>query len=186
MKPFLRIGNLIYRIASPTELHVWDFDGTLFRCPLLPEWWTWSEKSWFTRLESIGKPCVPHQPDETWWIMPSVYAARESITNPNVHAVLLTGREDDIFRDRVHELLTQQGLTFDEVHLCDRPNKLRFKMEKLRDLLGMRYSKVCFWDDQHADLEAFTTAVERTGRSVDVHLISEEHHAAICGPENYK
>jgi hypothetical protein len=117
--------------------------------------------------------------------MDNVYSARESISNPNVYAILMTGREDDIFRDRVHELLIQQGLDFDEVHLKPRLGSLRFKLETLRDILGTRYSKVCFWDDQEPDLVAFTTAVERTGRSVDAHLITEDHHAALCGLEQY-
>ena len=185
MKPFLRIGDYVYKRASQIELHVWDFDGTLFRCPLVPDWWEGNNSSWFIRPESLDRPCVPHQPDETWWIMDNVYAARESFSNPNVYSVLLTGREEDIFCDRIHELLKQQGLDFDEIHLCDRENKLRFKLETLSGILGGSYSKVCFWDDQQDDLEMFTLAVESTGRAVDTHPIAEDFHAAICGPEHY-
>lgn len=188
VKPFIRVGDAIYRRASAVELHLFDFDGTLFRSPPPPSWWG-SEQEWYTSLSSLDRPCVPNHPDETWWIMDNVYAARESITNPNVYAILLTGREDPIFHDRVHKLLTQQGLDFDEIHLCNQENKLKFKLEVLAKILGLRdgtFSKARCWDDQDEDLGIFVSAFSSIGLAVDSHLVDEDPHAALCGPENYQ
>jgi|SaaInlStandDraft_4_1057021.scaffolds.fasta_scaffold00075_39 hypothetical protein len=45
------------------ELHLYDFDGTLFRSPEEPKWWSdVSKKNWWTSAPSLDEPCVPRQP----------------------------------------------------------------------------------------------------------------------------
>ena len=45
------------------ELHLYDFDGTLFRSPEEPKWWSdVSKKNWWTSAPSLDEPCAPRQP----------------------------------------------------------------------------------------------------------------------------
>jgi len=97
------------------ELWIFDFDGTLFRSPEIPSWWPQAEKgNFYIHQDSLGRPCVPDRPDDSWWVGSVVSEARKAIANPNVLAILCTGRPDNLsFRWRVPELLKQKGLDFD-------------------------------------------------------------------------
>jgi len=166
------------------EFHVFDFDGTLFRYPDPPSWWEREghlRDDWFVLPQSLDRPCVPNRPDSSWWIEDTIQDAWESISNPNTYPILLTGREDHIFRDRVEELLSQQGLDFEEVHLCTIPNKLGFKLSLLRELLGTSYDTVRFWDDNPDHLREFRQVVSKSGRTVHTKLVSVERHSPLCG-----
>ena len=82
-------------LAGAPELHFFDFDGTLFRSPFPPEWWPWpGGTKWWSWEESLTEPCVPERPGREWWNGPIVQQAKKSIKDPNVYAVLATGRID--------------------------------------------------------------------------------------------
>ena len=72
------------------ELHLYDFDGTLFRSPQRPDWW--GKDSWIMSPESLGPPCVPLKPGRDWWIGKTVQAAKQSIGDRDTWAILCTGR----------------------------------------------------------------------------------------------
>ena len=98
-----------------SELHVYDFDGTLFRSPHAPAVW---DKDWWSDPASLLPPCVPEKPGNEWWISSTVGSAKRSISDPDVFSIMMTGRKDQsAFRYRVPELLRQKGLNFDAVHL---------------------------------------------------------------------
>ena len=146
----------------PTEIHLFDFDGTLFRSPEPPTGWT--GKSWWTYPGSLEPPCIPEKPGADWWISSTVAQARKSISDPDVWAVLATGRRDSIFRWRVPELLKHGGLSFDEVHLSP-GDTLPFKKALLLKLLN-RFpfvERVRLWDDRANHIAEFESMLQRLG-----------------------
>ena len=74
-----------------TELHIYDFDGTLFRSPHQPAVW---EGDWWSDPASLLPPCVPEKPGSEWWIASTVSSAKRSISDSDVFAVMMTGRKD--------------------------------------------------------------------------------------------
>ncbi len=172
-----------------TELHVYDFDGTLFRSPTLPSWWP-RKRSWWIDPRSLNRPCVPDAPGPDWWVEPVVSSARTSISNPNVWAVMMTGRNArrGSFSYRVPELLKQKGLNFDEVHLTDTHDTKGFKKQKIRNVIN-RYPHISvaqFWDDRGPFLEEYVQMIEATGREAIPHLVETTPHEPDCGPEDIK
>ena len=165
------------------ELHFYDFDGTLFRSPYPPAGWS---GGWWNEVDSLVPPCVPDKPSSEWWIGNVVSQAKRSIANPNVYAVMATGRPaGSALRYRVPELLKQKGLNFDEVHLST-GDAVAFKKRLIYDLLK-RYpfiEKVTFWDDQGPQVRHFAKVAERMGvdrRDIQVNLINVKAMPAQCG-----
>ena len=56
------------------ELHLYDFDGTLFKTPeYKPEWWKApGQWSWFAHPVAMTEPCIPLRPSDDWWIASTV------------------------------------------------------------------------------------------------------------------
>ena len=160
-----------------TELHVFDFDGTLFRSPDRPDWWGPGE--WWTQDVSLSHPCVPTEPNPEWWINSTVTRAHQSIQNPNVWTVLVTGRLDGKggFRYRIPELLKQVGLDFDGVYLNDDQDTAQFKAKTISSLLTRfpHVEVVRMWDDQDNNMGAVRGIVsEIWGKDFDSHLVSTD------------
>ena len=145
------------------EIHLYDFDSTLFRSPHEPDVW---EGDWWNDVRSLEPPCVPHQPDASWWVPETVASARKSIANPDVLAVLATGRElASGFRYRVPELLHQQGLRFDEVHLAPPSGTIAWKQKLLGDLIRRHriVDTVRIWEDRRSHIPALLRAAVSAG-----------------------
>ena len=172
--------------TAPTELHMYDFDNTLFRSPLPPSWW--SERGWWGRSESLSPPCVPATPDADWWNEDVVEKARESIADPSVLAVVITGRSEPKanFAERVPQLLAQKELAFDEVRLNPYGPTDRFKLAKLRKLLRQHPTirVVHLWEDRAEHLEHFVTSLTEDGYEVVPHLVPERAHSVVCEPSD--
>lgn len=138
------------------ELHLFDFDGTLFRSPHIPAVWN---GEWWNDARSISPPCVPESPDQSWWVDSTVRAAKRSSSDSKVWSVLATGRENSSkMRSRILDLLAQRGLDFDEVHLSPAPDTISWKrslLEKLINKLGDRLTRVRIWDDRLSHLPQF-------------------------------
>ena len=163
------------------ELHLYDFDGTLFRSPHPPAFW---KGSWWGSVESLMPPCVPDDPTPDWWIPKSVNAAKASISNPDVFAVLMTGRVKDTgLRWRVPELLAQVGLRFDRVFLSDGGDTQAFKVKKLKQLLMQLpdLQKVIIWDDNAQYAKAYETLLHRYDvPEIEIHLVRERPKPSAC------
>lgn len=105
----------------PSELHIFDFDGTLFRSPTnTPENqrkyeqktgipWIVSKalsrelsakhgkfvpmrSGWFGRVETLEPPLVPDPAPPEWFIKSSVDALQQSRVNPDAVTLVMTGR----------------------------------------------------------------------------------------------
>lgn len=144
------------------EIHLYDFDGTLFRSPEPPADYSGTGR-WWADPQSLEPPCVPLKPGSEWWNGPVLSAAKKSINDPAVWAILATGRKDNVFRWRVPELLSQVGLDFDEVHLAPAGATFDFKKRLLLKRV-IRFSKtlkrVVLYDDRGHHVEGFEAALE--------------------------
>jgi len=163
------------------ELHLYDFDGTLFRAPDRPEWW--GPKSWVVNPVSLGPPCVPEKPGPEWWVPSAVSDAKRSIANPDVWAILCTGRaKNSGMRYRVPELLKQKGLRFDEVFLNSGEDTKAYKIKVIAKLLREfpGIDTVQIWENHLPNMAAFCKFVESTGRVCIEHPVKVPKASPIC------
>lgn len=170
-------------MSTISEIHLFDFDATLFRSPEPPEWWSGSY--WWRDVRSLDVPCVPGSPGDDWWIRSTVGEARRSISDPKVYTVLATGRPDSPFRSRVPELLKQKGLGFDEIHLKTGADTFAFKAKFLRKALQRHpeVRRIRVWDDRGDHLKRFSDmfgdAIE-----VDVTPVRVKPKEPVCTMES--
>lgn len=139
---------------KPTELHVYDLDGTLYDSPRLavdrPSWW-YSAQS----LQSFGLPGF-----DSKWLLGPVMAARRSIATPWVRTALLTGRPHHAeMLAVIHAMLRSADLPFDEV--CLKPvwpptTTPRYKSLRVVDWVADHptANKVVVHDDLQENLDA--------------------------------
>lgn len=112
----------------PTELHVFDFDGTIFDSPLDTKdnhkkfekatgvpWLIDKEKSqeltkklgrfvgmrrgWWGREETLQPPLVPNPAPPEWFIESTVKAFLDSKQNPDAITLIMTGRHTGLKKD---------------------------------------------------------------------------------------
>jgi hypothetical protein len=169
------------------ELHVYDFDGTLFDSPLPPDDWSKGMGTWFESPGSLLPPCVPEHPGSEWWNGDVVASAKQSIANPNVFAIMMTGRTNQVgLRYRIAELLDSAGLDFDAVYLkkgfTSTPD---FKAHMLGKILRRfpDISLVKIWDDRHNHLPIFSEVIEGMGISVETYPVNYFSNPAGCNTE---
>jgi len=165
------------------EIHIYDFDGTLFRSPDKPEWWDFS---WYSAGPSLGRPCVPDKPGGDWWIGKTIQAARRSIASPDVLAVLMTGRTDTTpMRYRVPELLKQAGLSFDQVLLNPGKDTAVWKAKMAARLIQQHGpDSVHLWEDSQKNIKAIEAAVTKAGVSFVSDLIRATSKTPECELED--
>jgi len=157
-------------------LHLYDFDGTLFKSPLPPE--EYPEEEWWLGEDSLNEPYVPEEPKSDWWNSNIVEEAKRSAKDSDVISVLVTGRQENTFGDRVRNLLEQQELTFDEVH-CSPDGVLSkdWKPEMLHELVAdYDPTRVEIWDDMSDVIKGFVNILDETGIEYFIHRISEGPH----------
>jgi|SaaInlV_100m_DNA_2_1039680.scaffolds.fasta_scaffold17363_2 hypothetical protein len=170
-----------------SELHFYDFDGTLFRSPNKPLFW---DGDWWSDTRSLLPPCVPHKPGSDWWVGTTVSDAKKSISDSDVFAVMMTGRNENTgLRYRIPELLKQKGLNFDEVHLSPSGDSEKAKMQKVFKLLS-RYphiDTVRFWDDRPSHLRHFESLAGKMGidpENIHTTLVRAKSKDPECGTED--
>jgi len=167
------------------RLCVFDFDGTLFRSPHPPDWWE-DKDGWWFQIESMIPPCLPKVPSD-WWIESTVKAAREEMKDEYSYVVLLTGRPREVFTDRIHALLGQKGLNFDEVHLSDRVDTNEFKVEQIQRILleHPTIRMVDLWEDWSEMIPSYQAAVEETGVSFTPHEVKVSERKSPCTEDEF-
>lgn len=167
-----------------TELHLYDFDGTLFRSPDRPSWW--GRSTWAANPASLGRPCVPDKPGADWWISSIVSSAKRSIADQDVWAILCTGRwgiGTSGARWRVPELLKQAGLNFDEVYLNDTGgDTAKYKLAVFGKVLRRhpKIDTVQIWEDHAENLPVYVNYVERQGLTAVPHFVRSTSHETDC------
>lgn len=171
-------------MSQPLELHLYDFDGTLFRSPEPPPG---VGEDWWVAEQSLGQPCVPETPDASWWVGTTVAEAKRSIANKQVLAVLCTGRPDNSpFRWRVPELLGQKGLDFDLVRLNPGGSTTAFKSAVLRKALAKfpSITTVAIWEDDPKRLAVYEAFVTELGLLCVPHLVRASSKFPLCSQDS--
>jgi hypothetical protein len=156
------------------ELHIYDFDATLFMSPMHPDDWEGHIGSWYDTLQSLTPPCVVDP--SGMWINSTVSDAMESIGNPEVYTVLMTGRgASPELSARVEELIAGAGLSFDEVHLKPGGGTAPWKSSMMEQFIaGMPDLEVVqVWDDRSNHLETFVKMIEGLGLEAIPHFVNQ-------------
>lgn len=151
------------------ELHVYDFDNTLYSS-LKPaqgyglEWYALPHS-----LPDAGPPGFDPR-----WNLRVVQELRKSLNNPNARVALLTARPHNVW---LHKYLTEwmlrSGLHFDLIQL--RP--LELKTESYKALCVAQWmteypeaKRIVFWDDHEGNREAVRATVLYAGRTPIVRI----------------
>lgn len=164
------------------ELHIYDFDNTLFRAPSEPAFW--EKGAWWTSIHSLVPPCVPEEPDSSWWIEDIVSSARKSFAAKNVYSVLLTGRQENVYGSRIRKLLNDKEISFDLILLSDSLDAMEFKSGVIRNLLkeNNNFKSVTIWDDRALYLDHYKEVVNSINPNlyVNKHLVTELGKGSLC------
>jgi hypothetical protein len=173
-------------VGSVREVHIYDFDNTLFKTPLP------SRKLWYSQL--IGKFFEPrcfvgggwwHDPGvlaacgggvqieeprawNGWWNEKVVELARLSIAQPDALSILLTGRGEARFADLVRRMVKSKGLDFDMTCLKPDPesNTMDFKRNLIRAVLHTYSSveKLTIYEDRPKHVQQFSSFLDNVAR----------------------
>lgn len=162
------------------KLAFFDFDGTLFRSPPPPAEFAAAAAGrslkaiWWNRSTGLLPPCIPQRPGPWWWHGKTVRAAKKAIRDPNVVAVLATGRPaEGALPARIRELLSNHGLRFAQVHLKPEASmsSTPWKQSILRQLLEeYPITEAEIWEDRH--LDALADHLRERGIPVEGHLVT--------------
>ena len=159
--------------SSPkyTKLHIFDFDGTLFRSPGPPEGRE-NPEEWWSNPESLEAETVGESPDPDMWHPESVKAMRDAIEDPDSYVVVMTGRHRTL-QPRLQDILDSNNLRPDEL-ITNREigNTSRYKRDEMLYLLHQfpNVRQVDFWEDRKADLKGY----QRLGDKIGVRFVP--HH----------
>lgn len=160
----------------PRELHIYDFDGTLFDTPGpetgIPLWesfhgTTWPHRGWWGEPESLDLDVFDIGPN------PHVLAQFEqSMGDPGVHTVVLTGRHTGL-RPQVSTVLNEWNVQPDELVLTPSLHgTLSFKMGYIEKWVErVPLERVVMWEDRESHVQAFTAMSDDLGIPVIVYSV---------------
>lgn len=190
--------NLVARVATKymkrssdrLQLHIFDFDNTLFRSPEPPKWWSSKEMGyWFNEAISLSEPFIPRTPSSDYWFDHVVREAKKSISDMNTLALMCTGRlnHNGAMRYRVAELLEGKGLDFDGVYLKTSGNTAKYKAKLTFDYLK-RYpniQSVSVWEDTQENLDAIEGVCAHFGVEFNSELIQPNPYPISITKKEY-
>jgi len=170
--------KFIKKSSVNLELHVFDFDNTLFKSPEPPSWWsTRTYGYWYNLESSLGFPFLPVRTSRASWNSEVVRDAKDSINDLDVWSVMCTGRiNTPSLRYRVAELLQDAGLDFDEVYLNGSGSKtLEYKKNLVKGLLQKHpnITRVVVWEDNESNLDGIEMVARDFGVGFEGHFINE-------------
>lgn len=141
---------------QPTTLCVFDFDGTLFKSPEKP---LGHQGNWWIEKTSLGPETVGQVPKDNFWNNQIVSVAKQKISDSKNYCILLTGRVDRTFQDRIEELLKQRNLNFKLVGLNTFGSDTGdFKVNKIKDILKNVPSikNIEMWENEKDKAQLYT------------------------------
>ena len=165
-------------------VHIYDFDGTLFRTPQRPNWYDNNlDGVWHQNPLSFAEPCLPKGER---WVKSIVSEAKRSIASKDVYTIVLTGRKTP-FQRVVEDLLSSKGLKFDEVILKDSGDTESFK-NRVIDRLMAQFpdAEIHIWEDRHNHLKVFMDHIEMRGGVGIPHAVPQNYSVAECSEEEFR
>lgn len=176
------------------EIHLYDFDNTLFYTPVPNErLWTSSTYhfiqssknlvmgSWWTNpiiLQSTGEGYRYELANawDGWWNESVVSLVKESLADPSVLTVLLTGRQEEGFKDLISTIVKAKGLNFDVLFLRtgDFTNTLEFKKFCIQSLLKKftECKHISLYDDRPHHVQIFRYLLKELNQTLYPNLSS--------------
>ncbi|MBT4935150.1 MAG: hypothetical protein HOK52_14630 [Candidatus Marinimicrobia bacterium] len=171
-----------------SELHMYDFDDTLFRSPLPPKWWykdynvylQWDQdnpaekadgltEDWDVSPQSLGPPFMDKNPviESGLWKKEVLDSAKKSQAQDNVYNMFCTGREQVLYH-HIKEMMDNVGLTFDSDKYFLQPDNrdtAMFKVNQISKVLDNNPSikKVVIWEDSVTNLTKIEELCEARG-----------------------
>lgn len=166
------------------QIHIYDFDATLFRSPKAPAWYDNDrDGEWHQNPLSLGEICLPKGEQ---WVKSVVEEARKSIASKDVYAVVCTGRRKHL-QKVVEGLLRKKGLKFDDVILKDMGGTESFKKRVIDDLMSKFPNAIVhMWEDRHHHLSSFMQHIEMNGGVGIPHAVPDNYSTAECSEEEFR
>ena len=161
-------------LSNIKTLAVFDFDDTLFRSPSAP---AGHKGNWHIKIDSLTPPLVHKMPTKNMWHMDIVNKALRLCEEESVYCIMLTGRVDNIFEERIRELLLQQGLHFDFIRLNEFGGDTEeFKINTINKLINKMPNLInlIMWDDDEEKIEAYQEQFSDRDFSFNIHLVSDQ------------
>ena len=153
-----------------TKLSVFDFDNTLFKSPDAPKNY---KGNWHASKESLDIPNIPKVPDDSFWNVNVVNKAKEEISDSKNCVILLTGRIDQFFEERIKQLIKQKNINFKHIWLNEfGRDTAEFKIEKIEEILKQNptIKKIEMWEDEKEKAAIYK---EKFGNMIKINLIAE-------------
>lgn len=141
---------------NPIKLSVFDFDGVLFKSPEKPKE---HEGNWWIEKISLAPETIGEIPKEVFWNDNVIQQAIKECSNKNTYCILLTGRIEKTFSDRIKQLLSQKNLKFKEVGLNEfGRDSADFKIEYINNILKKIPSikNIEMWEDKIENAKLYT------------------------------
>ena len=160
-------------------LAVFDFDKTLFRSPDAPKG---HKGNWHIKIDSLTPPQVSDVPKDNMWNMQIVNKAKEFIDREDIYCIMLTGRVDNIFEDRVNQLLLQKELVFDIVRLNEfGGDTVEFKVNTIKSLIDKmpNLERLTMWDDDEEKIEKYKEIFSNKEYTFMIHTVDQEQTKKI-------
>jgi tRNA nucleotidyltransferase (CCA-adding enzyme) len=149
-----------------SELHIFDFDGTIFKSPKPPNGDWYDPKS----LQNIGDL-------DSLYISKTVEDIKASIENPNIYVVVMTGRNLDV-RYEVENLLLRADIVPDELITNDEEEDPveKYKCRYIEDLLNNfnNVQVVHMWEDNLDGLKVYEKCARKLGVDFVAHPMPSE------------
>ena len=136
---------------------IFDFDHTLYQTPLPTEenrellliHKNYEKSGWWGRPESLDIELFKITPN-AW-----VFEKYKKHTESGHFKALMTGRIRKL-KSEVNKVIEQDGLIFDEYHLCDRRRTIEFKKEMIYDIAErVKPTEIFFYDDRTEHIPTF-------------------------------
>lgn len=181
--------TLVPNVTSPIKIDIFDFDGTIFNSPV-PNRNLWDNKTygklmedssrgglgWFQHKVTLSSKYIQGS-DFNYEIVNEV---KRSMADPASVTVMLTGR-DTSFREYILDILSREGLKFDEYGLkpMPKPDEIRittmdFKQKFIRDLIQKyRVNRVEMWEDRPKHVTKFNEFLSAIGVNGGVHFVDK-------------
>lgn len=158
--------------GEKVELHVYDFDDTLFRSPPPPPTWSKKDGYWYSSIKSLTEPVVNDENIAQLWIRDVLESARTSLSDPSVYTVMMTGRNAKNIElvERIEELLASVGLNFPHRFFNTTNDTKQFKIDRVFEILDANpgIKKVTFWDDKGDFLGFYESQIEQNYDGIEV------------------
>jgi len=170
------------------KLHLFDFDGTLFKSPeYVPDWWEApGQWSWLSHPLSLTDPCVPLNPSSNWWIKNTVEEAKKSVRNRDALTIICTGRVET-HKPRILSLLNKAGIRgLDNLYINPGISAAKFKLKVIDDLYRKySFEEVHIWENENYN--HYKEVIEsKYGIPCVIHPIHEEHGHYQCTPQDIR